>query len=149
MKIQYKEFPGKVVNWDDATLTITHFISTETQDSGGDVMKASGMKVRGKPVVLFQHGQDPVFGNEPIAKPLKFEAGEFEGKTGILATTKYFDDRKLTIPHAWDSAFMKRPRTTPCRTGQSVSIQQRNIRYPVGVWSMNGNFTNTVRWPWA
>ena len=98
MKIQYKEFPGKVVSWDDATLTITHFISTETQDSGGDVMMADGMVVRGKAVVLFQHGQDPVFGNEPIAKPLKFEAGVFEGKKGILATTKYFDDRKLTIP---------------------------------------------------
>ena len=46
MKLQYKEFPGKVVNFDDATLTITHFISTETQDSGGDVMKAAGMKIR-------------------------------------------------------------------------------------------------------
>ena len=98
MNLQFKEFPGKVVNFDDATLTITHFISTETQDSGGDIMLAKGMKVRGKPVVLFQHGQDPVFGNEPIAKPMKFEAGVFEGKTGILATTQYFDDRKLTIP---------------------------------------------------
>ena len=98
MKLQYKEFPGKVVNFDDATLTITHFISTETQDSGGDVMKAAGMKIRGKPVVLFQHGQDPNFGNEPIAKALKIEPGEHEGKTGVLATTQYFDDRKLSVP---------------------------------------------------
>lgn len=98
MKLQYKELPGKVVSWDDATLTITHFISTETQDSGGDVMIAKGMQLRGKPVVLFQHGQDPVFGNEPIAKALKIEAGENEGKVGILATTQYFDDRKLTVP---------------------------------------------------
>jgi hypothetical protein len=98
MKLQYKELPGKVVSWDDANLTITHFISTETQDSGGDVMVAKGMVIRGKPVVLFQHGQDPVFGNEPIAKALSIVPGENEGKVGILATTKFFDDRKLTIP---------------------------------------------------
>jgi hypothetical protein len=61
-------------------------------------MMAKGMTVRGKPVVLFQHGQDPRFGNEPIAKALKIEPGEHEGKTGILATTQFFDDRKLTIP---------------------------------------------------
>jgi hypothetical protein len=98
MGTQYKQFPGKVKSWDDKALTIEHFISTETQDDGGDIMLADGMKVRGKPVVLFQHGLDPKFGNEPIAKVLDVRVGLHDGKKGLIAKTQYYDGRHLTPP---------------------------------------------------
>ena len=97
-KTQFKTFPGKVKSWDDQTLTIEHFISTETQDSGGDIMLADGMKMRGKPVVLFQHGQDPKFGNEPIAKVLDIRVGIDGGKKGLIAKTQFYDGTHLTPP---------------------------------------------------
>lgn len=96
--ILHKSFPGEVKNWNDQELVIEHFISTETQDSGGDIMLADGMKVRGIPVVLFQHGMDPKFGSEPIAKALDIRIGEHNGKRGIIAKTKYFDGSTLTPP---------------------------------------------------
>jgi hypothetical protein len=100
MKTQFKTFPGALVGHDDTEMVLEHFISTETQDSGGDVMLAAGMKLRGKPVVLFQHGLDPKFGNEPIAKVLDIHVGEHNGKKGLIAKTKYFDGSKLTPPDA-------------------------------------------------
>lgn len=98
--LQYKEFAGKVTGWDDTELTIEHFISTETQDSGGDIMLADGMKIRGKPVVLFQHGLDVKYGSEPIAKVLDIRVGEYDGKKGLIAKTKYFDGSELNPPDA-------------------------------------------------
>lgn len=100
MNVQFKTFSGEVKNWDDNEMWIEHFISTELQDSGGDIMLAGGMKMRGKPVVLFQHGLDPKFGNEPIAKVLDIRVGEHKGKKGLIAKTKYFDGSKLTPPDA-------------------------------------------------
>jgi hypothetical protein len=98
MKTEFKSFVGEVKSWDDSELVIEHFISTEVQDSGGDIMLADGMKMRGKPVVLFQHGLDPKFGSEPIAKVLDIRVGEFNGKRGLIARTKYFDGSHLTPP---------------------------------------------------
>ena len=100
MKTQFKTFPGALVGHDDTEMWLEHFISTETQDSGGDIMRAAGMKLRGKPVVLFQHGLDPKFGNEPIARVLDIRVGEFNGKKGLIAKTKYFDGSILTPPDA-------------------------------------------------
>jgi hypothetical protein len=100
MKTQFKTFPGALVGHDDTEMILEHFISTETQDSGGDVMLAAGMKLRGKPVVLFQHGLDPKFGNEPIARVIDIHVGEHNGKKGLIAKTKYFDGSKLTPPDA-------------------------------------------------
>lgn len=94
----HKTFPGKVKSWNDSDLTIEHFISTESQDDGGDIMLADGMKVRGKPVVLFQHGMDPKYGNEPIAKVLDIRVGMHDGKKGIIAKTQYYDGRHLSPP---------------------------------------------------
>ena len=97
-KKEYKELPSEVKSFDDKEMTIEHFISTETQDSGGDIMLAEGMILRGKVVVLFQHGQDVKFGAEPIAKVLSLTVGTFDGKKGIIAKTKYFDGSKMTPP---------------------------------------------------
>lgn len=99
MKIEHKVFPGEVLSFDDKTLTLEHFISTETQDSGGDVMIAEGMEQRGSVVVLFQHGLDPKFGNEPIAKCLGVRVGaNKQGKKGLIAKTQYYDGSKLDPP---------------------------------------------------
>ena len=97
--LQYKQFVGEVKSWDDQTLTIEHFISTEMQDSVGDIMLASGMKMRGIPVVLFLHGLDPKFGHEPIASAVGISVGTNKsGVKGIVAKTKYYDGSKLNPP---------------------------------------------------
>lgn len=98
MKVQFKQFEGQVKSWNDSDLILEHFISTEMQDSGGDIMLADGMKLRGKPVVLFQHGLDSRYGNEPIAKVLDIKVGEFGGKKGLVARTQYYDGSHLTPP---------------------------------------------------
>lgn len=98
MKTEFKAFEGTLKAWDDTELIVEHFISTEDQDSSGDIMLADGMKIRGKPVVLFQHGLDIKFGNEPIAKVIDIRVGEHNGKKGLIAKTKYFDGTKLTPP---------------------------------------------------
>jgi HK97 family phage prohead protease len=97
-KVQFKTCSGMVKGWDDEGLVIEHFISTEMQDSGGDIMLAEGMRMRGKPVVLFQHGLDAKFGSEPIAKVLDIRVAEFEGKKGLIARTQYYDGSKLSPP---------------------------------------------------
>lgn len=97
-KIQFNTFKGELKSWDDRELVIEHFISTEAQDSGGDIMLADGMKLRGHPVVLFQHGLDPKFGSEPIAKVLDIKVGEHKGRRGLIAKTKYYDGSHLTPP---------------------------------------------------
>jgi gamma-glutamylcyclotransferase (GGCT)/AIG2-like uncharacterized protein YtfP len=94
--VEYKEFAGEVLNYDDKNLIIEHFISTELQDSVGDIMSADGMKARGNIVVLFQHGMDMKYGNEPIAKCLGLRVGvNKKGNKGIIARTQYFDTTKI------------------------------------------------------
>ena len=94
-----KFFPAEVKSFDDKTMTITHFISTEGVDRSGDVMHADGLTLDGTPSVLKQHGFDPDIGSEPIAKCLELKQGVNEkGDKGIIAKTKYFDGSKLTPP---------------------------------------------------
>jgi hypothetical protein len=98
-KIEHKIFIGEVLSHDDKTLTLEHFISTEKQDDGGDIMRADGMKTRGRPVVLKQHGQDASQGNEPIAKPLGLRIGTSpSGMKGLIAKTQYYDGSNLIPP---------------------------------------------------
>ncbi len=94
-----KEFKAEVVGFDDKEMWIDHFISTETPDSDGDIMKADGMKTRGNLVVLFHHGKDIVHGVEPIAKCLGLRQGvNVAGAKGWVARTKFFDGSSLTPP---------------------------------------------------
>lgn len=81
----------EVKEFDEKDLTVTHFISTERRDRGGDVLYADGMKIEGKPVVLFQHGFSAA-GAEPIAKPLWIKKGEFKNHKGIQAKTQFYPD---------------------------------------------------------
>ena len=98
-QIEHKVFKGEILDSDNKNLTIEHFISTETQDNVGDIMIADGMKQRGKVVVLFQHGLDAKYGNEPIAKPLSIRAGiNKKGSRGLIAKTQYFDTSRLNPP---------------------------------------------------
>jgi hypothetical protein len=91
MPIEYKTFAAEVKQFDDESLTVSHFISTEHKDRGGDIMRAKGMKVVGKPVVLLLHGRGSM-GSEPVGKPLSIDVDEFKGQPGILAKTQFFPD---------------------------------------------------------
>jgi hypothetical protein len=86
-----KEFHAEVKSRDDANLIVEHFISTERRDRQGDIVRASGMRVNGKPVVLLGHGRGDM-GSEPVAKPLSIKRGEYQGSRGVLAKTQFFPD---------------------------------------------------------
>jgi hypothetical protein len=97
--MERKSFKAELLSFDDKALTLEHFISTETEDSGKDIMLADGMEKRGNVVVLFQHGLDPKFGNEPIAKVLDIRTGtNKKGAKGLVAKTQYFNGATLTPP---------------------------------------------------
>jgi hypothetical protein len=88
----HKVFEAEVKSSDDEALIVEHFISTERPDRMGDIVRAAGMRLNGKPVVLLGHGRDHM-GREPVAKPLSIDRGaEFKGHKGILAKTQFFDD---------------------------------------------------------
>jgi hypothetical protein len=96
-KMEHKIFHAEIKEFDDANLIVTHFISTERRDRGGDVMRAAGMKIGGKVVVLLAHGFSNL-GQEPIAKPLKIWSETFKGSPGICARTQFYDGSRLTPP---------------------------------------------------
>jgi hypothetical protein len=111
--MERKVFPSEVKEADDHHLTVRHVISTEHVDRVGDIVRARGMKIRGKPVVLWSHGRGSM-GNEPIAKPLWIKPGTFEGEPGVEAETQFFPDdlgrrlfRKVKegFLHAWSIGF--------------------------------------------
>jgi hypothetical protein len=60
-------------------------------------MRASGMKIGGKVVVLMAHGFSEL-GQEPIAKPLKIWPDTFKGSPGICARTQFYDGSHLNPP---------------------------------------------------
>lgn len=99
MGLERKYLPAEVKAYDDKTLTITHFVSTEDKDRSGDVMRADGMHLDGKPMVLKQHGMDPDTGGEPIAKNLDIRVATNEnGQKGIMVRTQYYDGTHLEPP---------------------------------------------------
>jgi len=99
MDLIKKFFESEIKAFNDETLTIEHFISTEQEDRSKDIVRANGMVMDGIPVVLKQHGFDVDTGHEPIAKPLSITVGtNAEGIKGIVAKTQYFDGSKLTPP---------------------------------------------------
>ena len=91
MTIERKVFAAEIKAHDKENLIVEHFISTETPDRGGDIVRASGMRVKGKPVVLLGHGRGSM-GSEPIAKPLSITRDTYKGKPGIFARTQFFPD---------------------------------------------------------
>ena len=110
--MERKTFGSEVRSSDDRQLTVRHVISTEHVDRVGDIVRARGMKIRGKPVVLWAHGRDSM--REPIAKPLSIKPGTFEGEQGIEAETQFFPDdlgRRLFqkvkegFLHSWSIGF--------------------------------------------
>ncbi len=98
MKIEYKTYEMEVKEFDEATLTVTHWISSERRDYGGDILYASknergkGLVMNGRPAVLLLHGHHPIIGGEPIAKSLYVKPGELKGRKGIEARTQFFPD---------------------------------------------------------
>ena len=90
--MERKVYSAEIKEFDAKDLTVTHFISTELPDRGGDVLYAAGMFMQGKPVVLFQHGHNDLVGSEPIAKPVWIRKGEFKNRKGIEAKTMFYPD---------------------------------------------------------
>ena len=91
MELIYKEFESEIKAIDEKNLIVEHFITTETKDRMGDIVRADGMKIRGRPVVLWAHGRD-IMGREPIAKPLSIKPEKFKNKDGLLAKTQFYPD---------------------------------------------------------
>lgn len=99
--IKYKIFDSDIKAFDEKDLTVEHFISTERRDRGDDVMIADGMQIKGKPVVLLQHGRTAL-GSEPVAKPVWIKKGTYKNKKGIVAKTKFFDDEQGLGRRLWE-----------------------------------------------
>jgi hypothetical protein len=89
MVIERKIFEAEIKEFNEKDLTVEHFISTERRDRGRDILYADGMKVEGRPVVLFQHGFNDAIGSEPIAKNIWLKKGEFKNRKGILAKNQF------------------------------------------------------------
>lgn len=95
--MEHKTFQAEVKEADGNDLTITHWISSEKRDRGGDILyagpnrKGRGMVVDGAPVVLFMHGMGSS-GMEPIAKPLWIQSAQRGDYNGIMAKTKFYED---------------------------------------------------------
>jgi len=103
-QIEHKDFTAEVKAFDDEKLIVEHFISTERRDRGGDILyagkneKGRGMLVDGKVVVLHSHGFHPLYGTEPIGKPIAIRVSTFKGYPGIEVKTQFFDGSHLTPP---------------------------------------------------
>jgi len=91
--MERKTFVSEVKAFDKENLIVEHFISTESPDRDGDIVRAKGMQIKGKPVVLLQHGRTWAMDAEPIAKPLGFDKKAMhKGVPGIMAKTQFFPD---------------------------------------------------------
>ena len=76
----------------DGDLKVSAIISTETRDRGGDVLKADGMQIKGRVVVLMAHGTTGL-GSEPVAKLISVGKVDLPGqKRGIKAVMEFYPD---------------------------------------------------------
>jgi hypothetical protein len=91
--MEHKLFESEVKEADDKDLSVTHMISTENVDRAGDIVRADGMTMDGRPVVLWAHGRDASVGTEPIAKPLWIKPAVHKGVKGLMAKTAFFPDQ--------------------------------------------------------
>lgn len=97
MKKEIKIFEAEIKEYNEKDLTVTHFISSELPDRGGDILyaakndKGAGMIMLGRPVVLQQHGWGEM-GMEPIAKPVWIKVAKFKDRNGIECKTQFFPD---------------------------------------------------------
>ncbi len=91
--MERKVFAGDVRAVDEKELIVEAAITTEHVDRVGDVVRADGVRIKGKPVVLFGHGRDTA-GMEPVAKPLSIRKGEHNGEKALIAKTRFFPDER-------------------------------------------------------
>lgn len=90
--MERKFYTSQIKGVDDDRLLIEAFISTEKKDRGGDIMRADGMRVEGRPTVLFSHGMSPQIGMEPVGKPLTITKDTFRGYPGIKTKIEFYPD---------------------------------------------------------
>ena len=95
--MERKVFGAEVKKVDEENLTVEHFITTERLDRSREILRANGMRVKGRVVVLMAHGSSSA-GTEPIAKNLELRKGVFKDENGVVAKTQFFDGSRLTPP---------------------------------------------------
>lgn len=80
--------PPEAKEFDDGQMTVVHFVSTESQDRGGDIVRAEGIddaNYRTNPVVLYGHDHNAF----PIGKSLWRKVTTRNGVKGYLAKTQF------------------------------------------------------------
>ena len=92
--------------FNDAERTITHFISTESVDRDGDIVRSDGgnfASYRANPIVLWRHDdREP-----PIGKNLWLKIDTRNGVKGILAKTQFADtEDAIEIYNLWKGGFL-------------------------------------------
>ena len=95
-----------VSEFDDEEMTIVHFITTESADRYGDVVRADGMNDKNyskNPVVLFGHDHNSF----PIGKSLWRKSTLRDGVKGVLAKTKFAKTEDGKIAYSlWKDGFL-------------------------------------------
>lgn len=97
-KLGYSDQGSSLLGVDEATASARFVISTQRQDRDGDVVISTGVQLenfRKNPVVLYGHGQDPVYGTLPIGKVTAIDVR----KNHIEATLQFdvADPRAMTV----------------------------------------------------
>jgi HK97 family phage prohead protease len=77
---------------DNKAMIIRGWIATEEKDRAGDILRADGMKINGKPTLLFAHGFGQS-GQEPIGRPLSIKKAERGKLRGVEAELQFFPDK--------------------------------------------------------
>lgn len=86
--VLHNSFVSEYKEIDEATMTIQHFISTESTDRHGDIVRAKGMQDANfakNPVVLYGHDYHSL----PVGKSLWRKTARKGGVTGVLAATQF------------------------------------------------------------
>ena len=91
-----KSLPGKVLGFDDRTLSLIHVISDEHEDRYGEVVEARGVRVTGHVPVLYGHGYSHQRGDVPVATMMETWVDTIDGVESLLARTDFYKpDEKL------------------------------------------------------
>ena len=88
LEVEHKAYVGELKEVDEKERTITAFISTESLDRQGDIMRASGAQLaayKKNPVVLWAHN----YTTPPIGKNLWIK--KVKDKPGLIAKTQFAD----------------------------------------------------------
>lgn len=107
MEKQYKNLVDDVEKeFNDSEMSIVHFITTETADRFGDVVRSGGMDDEAfakNPVVLYGHDYNSL----PVGKSLWRKKATRNGAKGVKAKTQFANtDEGRTVYTLWKDGFL-------------------------------------------